>query len=156
MGSGYLWSWCLSSQLTIMCGGTAFLEVAKHLPVMGCGELISYFVLLAQIKVFPLFPFWFSPPPPCRGVSVYTWGDLPVSWGQTTAVVCAFSLYHHKSAVPAHANWFKTHTKDLSWSPFPSTSVSALMQEVFFSVAELPICLCWTSRCSIASFLHLY
>lgn len=46
-----------------MCWGPAFLEVAKHLPAMGCHELIYYFALLAQIKVLPLFPFWFSPHP---------------------------------------------------------------------------------------------
>lgn len=45
---------------------------------MGRGELISYLSLLAQSKVFSLFPFWFSPPSTCRAVCAHI-----IDWGQT-------------------------------------------------------------------------
>lgn len=65
------------------------------------------------------------------------------SWGQTTiAAFCAFSLYHHQSAVLAHTNWFKALTEDLFCSSCPSTSLSTDARGSF-SVAEFPVCLCW-------------
>lgn len=131
---------------TFVCWGPTFLELDKHLPVIGCGKLISYFALLAQSK-FSHFSPSDSLPHPLAEQSVCTHGgDLPASWGQTTtAAFCAFSFYHHKSAVLAHDNWFKIHTEDLFFSLLPNTSVSALMQEVLsqwlnflFVFVELP------------------
>lgn len=150
MGLGHLWCFLMGFVFpNYMCWGPAFLEVDKHLPMMGCGELISYFAFLAQSKLFSLFLFWFSPLSPCRALSVHlgrTYLSAEVKLPQQPSVCLAFITTRVQS-------WLmiidSRHTpRTFSATLFPTHQSQHWCRRFFLSG--------WTSRLSLLNFQGLY
>lgn len=133
---------------TYLCWSPAFLEVDKHLPVMGHGELISYFALFAQSKLFSLFPFWFSPSSPCRAASVHIWGNLPaeVQLPQQPCVCLAFITTRVQSWLMLIGSRYTPRT--FSAALFPAHQPQHWCWGSFISG--------WTSHLSLLNFQGIY